>query len=311
MKAALPLHGHGAAEHRFLTARESGRLHHGWIIEGPSGIGKARLVQRLAALVLGAASPEAPADDPVMSKVLSGAHPDLKWIERELGDRDQLRQTITVDQIRSLNDFFSLKPALGGWRVGVVDALDETNLAGQNALLKTLEEPPDRSLLFLINHGATPTLATIRSRCQTLRLFPLGRPDTEAVLAAEGAGDTTLADLARGRPGYALGLRDSGGLDAYKAAGDLLDDLPRLSSERVSSGLLSASRDSGALAAFGDVLLDWVAQRALEQPAWSSVWFELHATRAEATALALTPLQTAAKLISILQTASKSLVSAE
>ena len=81
MNAALPMIGHRIPEDRFLAARASGRLHHGWIIQGPSGVGKALFAKRLAALMLGAVSTDAGEDDPVMQKVISGSHPDLKWLK--------------------------------------------------------------------------------------------------------------------------------------------------------------------------------------------------------------------------------------
>ena len=66
----------------------------------------------------------------------------MRIVQRELNDKGKLRQDITVDQIRGLTHFFSLKPAQGGWRAGIIDSLDELNRNGANALLKTLEEPP-------------------------------------------------------------------------------------------------------------------------------------------------------------------------
>ena len=81
MSAAFPLIGHDASEARFLAARQSGRLHHGWIFQGPSGIGKSIVARRIAGLMLGADALDAAADDAVMQLILSGGHPDLKWVE--------------------------------------------------------------------------------------------------------------------------------------------------------------------------------------------------------------------------------------
>ena len=120
MSAAFPLRGHATPEARFLGAKESGRLHHAWILQGPSGIGKSIFAKRLAGLMLGAADTDAPADDKTMQLMLSGGHPDLKWVERGLNEKGKLRQDITVDQIRELNQFFALRPAMAGWRVGFV-----------------------------------------------------------------------------------------------------------------------------------------------------------------------------------------------
>ena len=150
MTAAFPLLGHTLQADRFLKAGKSGRLHHGWILLGPSGIGKSIFAKRIAGLMLGADSVDAPDTDATMQLVQSGGHPDLKWVTRGLNEKGKLRQDITVEQIRDLNQFFSLRPALSGWRVGVIDALDEMNISGMNALLKTLEEPPNNALLVML-----------------------------------------------------------------------------------------------------------------------------------------------------------------
>ncbi|MEL7547858.1 MAG: hypothetical protein AAGJ84_14495 [Pseudomonadota bacterium] len=306
MAAALPLIGHADAQARFLKARASGRLHHGWIIEGPSGIGKSRFASRLAGLILGASSVDADASDPVLQKIMSGAHPDLKWVARAPNESGKLRQDITVDQIRDLNRFFALRPALAGWRIGVIDALDDANLSGLNALLKTLEEPPKHALLFLINHGTQRLLPTIRSRCQTLRLYPLSAEDTADVLRQHSESADALVPLSHGRPGYGLGLQDTGGLAALNAADALLKQIRRAPPAIVADALNAAAKDEGAIAAFGDHLLSWTADRAKDEPDFAEIWFQLHAVRSEAAELALTPLQTASKLYAVLQDGVKS-----
>lgn len=301
MTAAFPLIGHAAPEARFLAARDSGRLHHAWIVQGPSGIGKSIFARRMAGLMLGAAAPDAPETDKTMQLMLSGGHPDLKWVERGLNDKGKLRQDITVDQIRELNHFFSLRPALAGWRVGVIDALDDMNVSGMNALLKTLEEPPRNSLLLLISHGTQPILPTIRSRCQVLRLYPLNEADTKTVLSAADC-DTDLAfDLAQGRPGYGLDLTQTGGARAVQTARALLRNIRKPAGGVVSAALTSAIVDEGSLRAFTDTLLNFVAEKAEADADLAPTWLAMHEVRATADALNLTPLQTATKLFAILQ----------
>ena len=301
MSAAFPLIGHAAPEARFLAAKESGRLHHAWILQGPSGIGKSIFARRLAGFMLGAAAMDAPPDDKTMQLILSGGHPDLKWVERGLNDKGKLRQDITVDQIRELNQFFSLRPAMAGWRVGVIDALDEMNVSGMNALLKTLEEPPNNALLILVSHGTKPVLPTIRSRCQVLRLYPLGDEDTKTVLTGADC-DTELAfDLARGRPGYGLELAQTGGAKAVQTARALLRNVRKPAGGVVSAALTSAVVDEGALRAFTDTLLSWVAEKAESEADLAPTWLAMHEVRATADELNLTPLQTATKLFATLQ----------
>jgi DNA polymerase-3 subunit delta' len=301
MNAAFPLIGHQQAEARFLAARDSGRLHHGWIYQGPSGIGKSIFARRMAGLMLGAAATDAPETDKTMQLILSGGHPDLKWVERGLNEKGKLRQDITVDQIRELNQFFALRPALSGWRVGVIDALDEMNVSGMNALLKTLEEPPNNALLILISHGTQVILPTIRSRCQVLRLYPLSDEETETVLSQQ-AGETKLAaELAHGRPGYGLALAQTGGAKAVQTARAMLRNVRKPSGGVVSAALTSAIVDEGALQAFTDTLLDWVSDKAASEAELAQTWLKMHAVRATADEFNLTPLQTATKLFATLQ----------
>jgi len=301
MSAAFPLIGHQQAEARFLAARASGRLHHGWIYQGPSGIGKSIFARRIAGLMLGAEATDAAETDKTMQLILSGGHPDLKWIERGLNDKGKLRQDITVDQIRELNQFFALRPALSGWRVGVVDALDEMNVSGMNALLKTLEEPPSNALLILISHGTQTILPTIRSRCQVLRLYPLSDEDTASVLNRQDGETKLAAELAHGRPGYGLELAQTGGAKAVQTARALLRNVRKPTGGVVSAALTSAITDEGALQAFTDTLLEWVADKAGAEAELAQTWLKLHEVRATADEFNLTPLQTATKLFATLQ----------
>ncbi|NQY41390.1 MAG: AAA family ATPase [Henriciella sp.] len=301
MSAAFPLYGHVAQEDRFLAARASGRLHHGWIFQGPSGIGKSIFARRIAGLMLGAESPAASSDDKTMQLVLSGGHPDLKWVERGLNDKGKLRQDITVEQIRELNQFFTLRPAMAGWRVGVIDALDEMNVSGMNALLKTLEEPPNNALLILISHSAQPILPTIRSRCQVLRLYSISVEDTKTVLSAHEGNSDLAMDLAPGRPGYGLELSQTAGAKAVQSARALLRNVRKPTGGVVSAALTSVLVDEGSLNAFTDTLLGWVAEKADADPVLSQTWLKMHQVRATADELNLTPLQTATKLFSVLQ----------
>ena len=301
MTAAFPLQGHGAQEDRFLAARASGRLHHGWIFQGPSGIGKSIFARRIAGLMLGAESPDASSDDKTMQLVLSGGHPDLKWVERGLNEKGKLRQDITVEQIRELNQFFTLRPAMAGWRVGVIDALDEMNVSGMNALLKTLEEPPNNALLILISHSTQPILPTIRSRCQVLRLYPLSDEDTKTVLSSQEGNSDLAMHLAPGRPGYGIELSQTAGAKAVQSARALLRNVRKPSGGVVSAALTSVLVDEGSLNAFTDTLLSWVAEKADAAPELSQTWLKMHQVRATVGELNLTPLQTATKLFSVLQ----------
>jgi DNA polymerase-3 subunit delta' len=222
-------------ERTFLDALDRGRLHHAWLLTGPQGAGKATFAYRAARRLLGAkpdaafgllgASP----DDPVSRLVASRAHPDLMVLER-MGEDGKPRKVIPVDEARRLPEFFSKAPAMGGWRVAIVDAVDDMNQNAANALLKTLEEPPDRGVLFLVSHSPGGLLPTIRSRCRRLA-FPAWE---EAALAAFVRARTgvseedaiRLARMAGGAPGRALALNAAGALEVDMTAHDLVQALP-------------------------------------------------------------------------------------
>jgi len=302
MKAALPLIGHAAAQQAFESAAASGRMHHAWMIEGPSGIGKARFAMRCAAWLLGARGPsdapfDAPAEDPVMSRCLSGGHPDLRILTRELNDKGKLKQDISIDQIRTFNEFFTYRPALGGWRVGIVDSLDELNRNSSNAILKTLEEPPKAAIMFLINHGSRPVLPTIRSRCRTLRLHPLMQDEMQAALNLLGFADDA-SEVHHGRPGLAVERASETCRIASNAARTLMKSMPRPNDAIVTRAIQAAGADATAFTAFRDEVLSRLAESAVEMPQRSRTWLSTVRLVGETDELNMDPEQAAAKLIS-------------
>jgi len=301
MSTGWPLFGHGEAERLFLEAHAQSRLHHAWLIEGPEGIGKSRFAQRLAAFLLGARGPDsAPLDaddaDPIWRACAAFSHPDLHYVKRELNDKGKLTQDISVEQIRAVTQFFTMKPALGGWRVGIIDAIDETNKSGANALLKTLEEPPPRCVLFLINHGREPLLPTIRSRCRVLRLSVLSDEDCERALAAAGA-PQHAARFAKGRPGRGIRLSAQTALAASDAARALLRSVPNIPDKLAMSALTAAAADDAALEAFRAELLDWLADHAETHPAAARLWLKQARLLGDAETLNMDKAQVAAKLV--------------
>jgi DNA polymerase-3 subunit delta' len=268
------LFGQDAAEADFLSAWAAGRLHHGWLLTGPRGIGKATLAWRIARFLLatpdpqddgmfGAPPPPASLDvdpeHPVARRMRAGSDPRLAAITRSVNDKgDRMRAEIVVDDIRRLHRFFGLSAADGGRRVVIVDCADEMNPSAANALLKMLEEPPARSTLLLVSHQPSQLLPTIRSRCRALRLHPLSATDMGAALDQAGADlpddPDRLAALAAGSVGDALRLIGLDGLRIYAELVAIAGSLPRLDRARALA-LAEASAQRGASEKFG-LLLD-------------------------------------------------------
>src|SRR3979411_1676845 len=200
-------YGHAEAEQKLLADYRSGRIAHAWLIAGPAGIGKATLAYRMARFVLAHPDPGTPAvqratslhidaDHPVARRIAAQGHGDLLVLERTVNEKtNKLRQDIQVDDVRRTVTFFGSTAGEGGWRGAIVDADDELNREGANALLKILEEPPLRAVLVLVSHSAARVLPTIRSRCRPLALRPLLAAEVTRAAATAIGEDAEAADI--------------------------------------------------------------------------------------------------------------------
>lgn len=244
--------GQDRAETAFLDAFNTGRLHHGWLLTGPCGVGKATLAWRSARFLLatpdsgdggmfGDALPgpdtlDIPPDHPVARRLLAGSDPGLYHITRRVNEKTaRLRDQILAEDVRDLNRFLHLSSADGGRRVVILDAADEMNIQAANALLKMLEEPPARTTFLLVSHQPARLLPTIRSRCRELRLSSLPPSDLASALRQAGIADDlpeALAELAAGSVGAAIRLTRLGGLELYGEILALLRSFPDLDRPR-------------------------------------------------------------------------------
>ncbi|MES1197180.1 MAG: DNA polymerase III subunit delta' [Pseudomonadota bacterium] len=303
--------GHDEAEAALAEALQSGRMHHAWLLAGPKGLGKATLAYRMARIALGAKhAGKRPLDvdpeDPIARRIAAMSHPDLFVLKRGLNERGRPRRDIAVDEARGLGGFFALAPAEGGMRVAIIDAVDDLNRNSANAILKTLEEPPTRSVLLLVCHAPGAALATIRSRCRRLALRPLTDDDVKTALGAEA--DASLVRLARGRPGRAIALaaQGAGASDLERdleglARGDARHALPALY-ERLSGE--PYERFATALELAGEQ----VRARSVENgsEAWAEAWSTLEALRVEAEDLDMDPRHALARAVGVLERAAAS-----
>lgn len=216
-----PLYGHDTAIAAFRAGMDSGRLHHAWLLAGPKGIGKALFADKAALRVLAGLPTEAPGldvpdDHPAAHLVAAGSHPDLMRLERLVREGGtELARSITVDQVRGLQRLFATTASMSPWRTVVIDAIDDLETGGANALLKNLEEPPPSTVFLLVSHAPERLLPTIRSRCRLLRFSPLAADAMTSALRA-GLPDAdeeeiaALAGIGEGAPGRAIAWR---GLD--------------------------------------------------------------------------------------------------
>src|SRR5882757_9891297 len=239
------LFGHREAETALLAAYRSGRIPHAWLIGGPQGIGKATLAYRMARFVLAHGQPLAPSaqraenlaidpNHPVARQVAASSHGGLLTLERTANDRGVMRTVITVDETRETISFFGSTAAAEGWRVCIVDTVDELNPNAANALLKILEEPPQQSLFLLVSHAPSRVLPTILSRCRKLLLRPLATSDV--VRAASAATDSAAdepalieaAAASEGSVGRTLSLLGGDALKLQQRTAALLATLPQV-----------------------------------------------------------------------------------
>ncbi|HEX4171358.1 MAG TPA: DNA polymerase III subunit delta' [Acetobacteraceae bacterium] len=256
--------GHEAAEATLLEALRSGRIHHAWLIAGPDGVGKATFAYRFARrLFAGMPSENTLGLDPshpVFRRVAAGAHADLHTVELAYDEkRRRMRTQITVEDVRGISAFMSLTPAEGGWRVAIVDGAEQMNQSSANALLKILEEPPERAILLVVCAAPGRLLPTIRSRCRRLRLDPLPPEAMERLLAdylpalsADERG--RLVTLAEGSPGRALLLARQEGLAIAGLVNEVLTALPGLKPQRAYAVADTLARGDTAFSNFMDLL---------------------------------------------------------
>ena len=274
------LFGHVEAERALLEAYNGGRIPHAWLIGGPPGIGKATLAYRLARFVLAhpdrrlpavqkATSLAVAADHPVARRIAAQAQGDLLVLERVINEQTgKLYTVIRVDDVRRAVPFFGSTAGEGGWRIAIVDAVDDLQREGANALLKVLEEPPPRTLLLLVSHAPGRELPTIRSRCRRLLLRPLDTADVaRAVAAATGrnADDANVQEAAAAADGSvarAIGFLDGPTLALRQRVLELFAQLPDPDPRALHAlGDALGGSEPATLSAFMDMVNGWLSAR--------------------------------------------------
>jgi DNA polymerase-3 subunit delta' len=203
--------GHDEAWATWRAAQGGQRMHHGWILAGREGLGKASFARAAAAELVA---------EPGAVQPAPGAHPDIHVLEplpsnddeakkRDEGKAYTRKRSISVDQIRAMQRRLVTRPTLGARRAVIIDAADDLEKAAVNALLKSLEEPPAGTFFLLVTHQIGRLLPTVRSRCTVLRFHPLEAHALAHALTAAapelgGAALDAAIAAGGGAPGAAL-----------------------------------------------------------------------------------------------------------
>ena len=217
----MTLLGHDEAWREWRAAIGQGRMHHGWILAGRKGMGKATFASAAARELLAAGGSvwTDPRSHPDILELQPLPDGDDEERKRAEGKPFKTARSIKIGQVRELQRRLNTRPTLGERRAVIIDAADDLEKEGANALLKSLEEPPAGTMFLLVAHRIGRLQATIRSRCRVMRFPELSDADVGKVLDGEGglSAEARAAALvvAAGSPGAALEFAGRGLTPAY------------------------------------------------------------------------------------------------
>lgn len=239
--------GHEWAVDALRRSIQSGRARQAYLFVGAEGVGKETLA-RAFAMTLQCQHAD-PASRPcgecsACHRIISESYPDVMYSMRETA-------TLKIDEIRRLSGQIAMKPFEGRHRIAIFRDFDTAMGVGQDALLKTLEEPAETGVLILLARSLAPILATITSRSQVFRLRPVAITTIRDALIARGTDEKAaalLAALSGGRPGWALNaLADSAVLEMRAAALDMLENLVKDTRAKRFAAAEDLAKDKDAL----------------------------------------------------------------
>ena len=206
----MTLLGHQQAWDAWRSAMRGERMHHAWLLAGKKGLGKATFAQAAARELLGS---DSEGDHPDILTLTYGPKNKDEAKKRDDGKPFELARGIKVDQVREIQRRLTTRPTMGSMRVVIIDPADDMEVSASNALLKSLEEPPQGTYFLLVAHSPARLLPTIRSRCRTVRFPVLSHEEMDGLLrdlapqADIATRDAAIA-AASGSPGAALAFVD-------------------------------------------------------------------------------------------------------
>jgi DNA polymerase-3 subunit delta' len=249
--------GHSRQLEPLRAALASRRLHHAYLFVGPSGIGKRTVAMALAqAIHCAKATGDGCGRCAECTRVKAGNHPDVRVVHPLEGKKE-----ISIQQVREVERELRYRSFGGQRKIAIVDAAGAMNAPAQNALLKTLEEPPENSLIILIALNAGELLPTLRSRCLRLSFAPLSRAQVATFLRERRNVESGEAEL--------LGAMSMGSIGAALAL-----DQSLVEKRRFWSGMLADLKRGdyqGAVAAAEPLAAD--REGALEFLRWAESWY--------------------------------------
>ena len=297
------LFGQQAAEHELLEAYRSGKLPHAWILGGEKGIGKATLAWQFAKFILSYPDPAHPfvkqattlfveKTHPVVQRIHALGHGDVHVLRREWNDKTKKHfSDIRAEDVRSAVHVFQRAASEGGYRIVILDSAEDLNGSSANALLKMIEEPPDKSLFLIVSHRPNQILPTIRSRCRKLVLRSLSDADCTRALSAfysEGQGSEMdkAVSLARGSVSRALKLLGGQSLALHMQLERALAALPEVhwsEAHSIADHVTGRTNDE-EFETWVEAIQDWLSQK-IHRPAdnirtlkpWADVWSTIEA----------------------------------
>lgn len=256
MKKFADIIGHQKVKDHFINAIKNNSIGHAYILEGENGSGKLVLADAFASALL-CTSGDGDSCGQCLScmQADSGNHPDIIHIRHE-------KSKFSVDEIRALNSDVAIKPYSSDYKIYIIEDAGNMNEAAQNALLKTIEEPPAYAVILLLAENRGTFIPTILSRCVTLSLKPISSEEIKSYLMATLKVPDYLADLAASFSGGNLGraLKFASSEDFIKVKDEvthLFKYIDDMSFDEVLDAVSTLGSMSGNINEFLDLSMMW------------------------------------------------------